>query len=313
MTWSHGDFSFAERFQFDLHAPSIFRPAPGVCRSTFHRRVAHHYVGIFLQFLLHHWKGSILGGQDIPRDQTRILLREETLGDNDVQIHAEANGRARKDEHEGLVAQNPAQPASVDGNTPLKYPFARQVEFPVLHVLSDFRNRAHIIGVVLSDTHRETTMATLNVIANSRNSLPMIPPISSRGMNTAISEMLIDNTVNPISRDPFIAAASGDSPSSRYRVMFSITTIASSTTNPVQIARAISERLSRLYSKRYITPNVPMMDSGTAILGMIVAQALRKNMKNNHHHERDRQQQREFDIIDGRPNRCGAIKRRSQA
>ena len=80
---------------------------------------------------------------------------------------------------------------------------------------SDFRNRAHIIGVVVSDTHRETTMATLNVIANSRNSLPMIPPISKRGMNTAISEVLIDNTVNPISRDPFIAAASGDSPSSR--------------------------------------------------------------------------------------------------
>jgi hypothetical protein len=68
---------------------------------------------------------------------------------------------------------------------------------------------------VVSDTHKETTMAALNVIANSRNNLPMIPPISKRGMNTAISEVLIDNTVNPISRDPFIAADSGDSPSSR--------------------------------------------------------------------------------------------------
>src|SRR6202790_4864236 len=59
--------------------------------------------------------------------------------------------------------------------------------------------------------------------------------------------------------------------------MFSITTMASSTTNPVQIASAMRERLSRLYPNRYITPNVPMMESGTAMLGIIVAQALRKN------------------------------------
>ena len=71
------------------------------------------------------------------------------------------------------------------------------------------------MGVVVSDTHRETTMATLNVIANSRNSLPMIPPISKRGMNTAISEVLIARTVNPISREPFMAACSGESPASR--------------------------------------------------------------------------------------------------
>src|ERR1700680_4635978 len=61
--------------------------------------------------------------------------------------------------------------------------------------------------------------------------------------------------------------------------MFSITTIASSTTKPVQIARAIRERLSRLYCNRYMTPNVPMMDRGTAMLGIIVAQTLRKNRK----------------------------------
>ena len=37
----------------------------------------------------------------------------------------------------------------------------------------------------------------------------MIPPISSSGMNTAISETLIDSTVKPISRAPLIAASNG--------------------------------------------------------------------------------------------------------
>ena len=61
--------------------------------------------------------------------------------------------------------------------------------------------------------------------------------------------------------------------------MFSITTMASSTTNPVEIVRAISERLSIVYPTRYITPNVPTSDSGTATLGMTVAQTLRKKTK----------------------------------
>ncbi len=38
----------------------------------------------------------------------------------------------------------------------------------------------------------------------------------------------------------------GGTPSSMSRVMFSITTIASSTTKPVEMVSAISDRLSRL-------------------------------------------------------------------
>ena len=65
-------------------------------------------------------------------------------------------------------------------------------------------------------------------------------------MKTATSDTLIDSTVNPISRAPAIAAAIGFMPASRYREMFSSTTMASSTTNPVAIVSAISDRLSRL-------------------------------------------------------------------
>src|SRR5215472_1536991 len=143
--------------------------------------------------------------------------------------------------------------------------------------LGGLRNLAHRVGVVVKETSSETPIATLNVTANSRNNRPTIPPIISKGMNTATSDVLIETTVNPISAAPLNVACTTPIPCSMYRVMFSNTTIASSTTNPVEIASAISDRLSRLYPSRYITPNVPTRESGTAILGMIVARTVRKN------------------------------------
>ena len=85
-----------------------------------------------------------------------------------------------------------------------------------------------------------------NVIANSRNRRPTIPPISRIGMNTAHSEMLIDMTVKQTSPAPLIAAVVRDRPASTWREMFSTTTMASSTTNPVATVIAISDRLSML-------------------------------------------------------------------
>src|SRR5271169_5495724 len=61
--------------------------------------------------------------------------------------------------------------------------------------------------------------------------------------------------------------------------MFSIMTMASSTTKPVEIVRAIIDRLFRLNPIRYITPNVPTRDNGTATLGIVVAGRLRRNRK----------------------------------
>ena len=63
-------------------------------------------------------------------------------------------------------------------------------------------SRAHIIGVVVSDTTSEIRIATDSVTANSRNSRPTMPPISRIGMNTATSDTLIDSTVKPTSRAP---------------------------------------------------------------------------------------------------------------
>ena len=71
------------------------------------------------------------------------------------------------------------------------------------------------MGVVVSETTMEMATATLKVTANSRNMRPTIPPIRRMGMNTAISEVLMDRTVNPISREPRSAASSGVIPCSR--------------------------------------------------------------------------------------------------
>ncbi len=85
--------------------------------------------------------------------------------------------------------------------------------------------------------------------------------------------------VKPICCEPFSAACIGVSPCSSRREMFSTTTIASSMTNPVAMVSAISDRLLRLKSARYITPKVPISDSGTATLGISVAATLRRNRK----------------------------------
>ena len=61
--------------------------------------------------------------------------------------------------------------------------------------------------------------------------------------------------------------------------MFSSITMASSTTKPTLSVSAMSERLSRLKPNRYITENVPAIESGRARLGMSVAETLRRNRK----------------------------------
>ena len=106
--------------------------------------------------------------------------------------------------------------------------------------------REHIIGVVVSETSSEISTAIDSVTANSRNSRPTMPPISRIGRNTAISDRLIDSTVKPTSRAPSSAASKRGMPASMWRVMFSSTTMASSTTKPVAMVSAISDRLSRL-------------------------------------------------------------------
>ncbi len=138
-------------------------------------------------------------------------------------------------------------------------------------------SRALIIGVSVSETTSEIRIDTASVIANSRNSRPTTSAMKSSGISTAMSEMVSETSVKPISLAPSSAASNGVWPSSRWRAMFSTITIASSTTKPVAMVSAISVRLLIEKPARYITPKVPMSDSGTTTLGMSVAGMLRRN------------------------------------
>ena len=71
------------------------------------------------------------------------------------------------------------------------------------------------MGVVVSEITSEIITAADNVMANSRNSRPATSLMNSSGISTAISEKVREMMVKPICREPFRAAVSGESPSSR--------------------------------------------------------------------------------------------------
>ncbi len=97
------------------------------------------------------------------------------------------------------------------------------------------------------------------------------------GMNTATSETLIDSTVKPICRAPMIAARSGGTPCSTRRTMFSIITIASSTTKPTEMVSAISEKLSSAKPHSHIAASVPAMESGMVTAAARIGTVRRMN------------------------------------
>ena len=99
------------------------------------------------------------------------------------------------------------------------------------------------MGVSVSETTAETRMVTARVMANSRKSRPTTSLMKSSGMSTAISETVSDIMVKPICSLPLSAAFIGLRPSSMKREMFSIITMASSTTKPVEMVRAINVKL----------------------------------------------------------------------
>ncbi|RMR92560.1 hypothetical protein ALP75_202598 [Pseudomonas syringae pv. actinidiae] len=138
-------------------------------------------------------------------------------------------------------------------------------------------NKAASVGARVSETTTEIRMVAVAVRANSLNSRPTTPPMNSSGMNAATSEKLIDTTVKPISPEPFMAASRMPCPASRWRWMFSTTTIASSTTNPTATTMATSVRLFRLKPNRYIIAKLAISDTPSTALTISVAESWRRN------------------------------------
>ena len=146
-----------------------------------------------------------------------------------------------------LEAERAAQRVVVQPQPRVEPALGRVVEPPMTSARAcGLRKRLHSIGVRLIDTKPDTRMATPIVTANSCSSRPTTPPMNSTGMKTATSDNVIETIVKATSPDPSNAARIGDLPISMWRTMFSSITIASSTTNPTDKVRAISDRLSRL-------------------------------------------------------------------
>ena len=95
---------------------------------------------------------------------------------------------------------------------------------------------------------------------------PMLSVRNMIGVNTATSTAVVAMTANATCRDPRYAATSGDSPSSMRRWMFSSTTMASSTTRPMDSTSA--SRVMRLTVK----PNAARaMKADTRHTGIVTA------------------------------------------
>ena len=113
------------------------------------------------------------------------------------------------------------------------------------------------------------------------------------------------------SRAAWIAAGSGVMPSSRWRLTFSTTMMASSTTRPIASTSASS--VSRLIEKpkASIMMKVPISDSGIATTGITTE---RSEPRKSEHDQRDDQQrldQRVHDLVDRSCSRTSSSRRRS--
>jgi len=99
------------------------------------------------------------------------------------------------------------------------------------------------------------------------------------GKKTAANVTEIEITAKNISFEPLIAASIGDIPSSTFLKMFSVTTIPSSTTNPV--AKTMANSVKTLIEKphKYMMKNVAINETGISIKGRNAIDQSLKNKK----------------------------------
>ena len=94
------------------------------------------------------------------------------------------------------------------------------------------------MGVSSRATSSDASTATEAVMPNCLKNLPGMPPMKAVGRNTATSVNVVAMTARPISSAASMAAWKGVLPISRWRSMFSISTMASSTSTPPPPATA---------------------------------------------------------------------------
>ena len=107
----------------------------------------------------------------------------------------------------------------------------------------------------------------------------MTPPIKPIGKNTATAVKVAAVTVKPISLVAIKAASRGVFPSSICRMIFSTSTMASSTIEPMTKAKANRVIVSKLKPYIAMTINVPNKDMGIAKAEIRVACQFHKKGK----------------------------------
>ena len=107
----------------------------------------------------------------------------------------------------------------------------------------------------------------------------MVPDWKATGRNTAASVKVVAMMAKATCRAPSTEAWMRVSPSSIRRKMFSNITIASSTTSPIASTSASRVRMLMENPSAEITANVPMIEIGMAVIGMITARQSRRKRK----------------------------------
>ena len=120
------------------------------------------------------------------------------------------------------------------------------------------------MGAKVTASRREKATATEMVTPNSKKNLPMMPCMKATGRKMAMTALEMTTTEKVISRAPYTAAWTNDIPPSRWREMFSSTTMASSTTMPITSEIAISVIVLSVKPRKYMTRMVPPRAVGMA-------------------------------------------------
>ncbi len=126
-------------------------------------------------------------------------------------------------------------------------------------------------------TTSEKNTAIAAVQPNCTKNLPGTPPMNAVGRNTAIRVKVVAITARPISSAASIAAWYGVLPMRRWRMMFSISTIASSTSTPTTSDSDSSVTTLIVKPIQCITANAGITDSGNAVAETMVARQSRRN------------------------------------
>ena len=135
-------------------------------------------------------------------------------------------------------------------------------------------------GARVNALNAEIEMENAIVSANWRKRIPVVPGKNATGRNTATSTSEVAMTA-PVTSFMAVEAAlcASRSPSWMWRWMFSITTMASSTTSPV--ARVMPNRVRVLMENpsSLTKANVPTSETGIVTAGMMVLRQSSRKMK----------------------------------